>query len=322
MLSEAVVASYERPEKDGIHEGQLTVTSISPCSYGTYLNYHGLDTQLSAPGGIDVLRMSDGHWQEQQVLINLLHAGFIMRFTGGNQMTVHVGKSRITGRPDGLILVDGREDVLSIKAMSLNRYTNFRQDGLLAEPFIKCQEQMYLASEELQDRAGCWIYAKHKDTCRPYDLFEEKDLSYSKPIVEALDTIVVGKGEVKKPVDPIDLCTNCRHSGFCWASPIVDLTGTETMSLPDLVSRWKEAKYHIDYGKELMEEVREGKGGFREMLGENRQLLVGDLKVLRIISHGQEFSISKFVELFGANRLVEVMEDKMRVSMRITEVSK
>ena len=62
MLSEAVLASYEKPESDGIHLGQLTVTGISPCPYGTYINYKKLDS--SPPDSLGTLRMKNGHYQE------------------------------------------------------------------------------------------------------------------------------------------------------------------------------------------------------------------------------------------------------------------
>jgi hypothetical protein len=331
MLSEAVLASYSKEEDDGIHHGQLTVTSISPCPYATYLNYHHLDPHKpeedTTVGALARLRMSDGHWQEMQCIENLRHAGFKMRCTGAGQQTVHVGKSQVTGRTDGYILVDGREDILSVKAMSLNRYTDFRQEGFKSEPMIECQEQMYLASDELKDSyKGTWVYSKHKDSCRPYDVFVEQNLAYSSPIIEALDEIVLGNAEIKRPADTIELCEHCSHMQYCWKAIIVDLSKVPTkVPLPDLVAKWKEAKYHQDYGKELMESVREGPGGFRELLGDKKILLADTtdttLKVSNIVSHRTVFSETRFVAKFGAAALVDVTEEKETHSMRILEVN-
>jgi len=331
MLAEAVLASYSKEEDDGIHHGQLTVTGVSPCAYATYLNYHHLDPHKPAEdttvGALARLRMSDGHWQEMQCIENLRHAGFQMRCTGAGQQTVHVGKCGITGRTDGYILVDGREDILSIKAMSLNRYTNFRQEGFKSEPHIECQEQMYLASEELKDvYKYTWIYSKHKDTCRPYDFLVEQNLSYSRPIIEALDEIVLGKAEIKRPKDTIELCVHCNHNQFCWETAVVDLSKIPTkIPVPDLVAKWLQAKYHQDLGKELMEEVRDGPGGFRELLGDKKILLADTtdttLKVSDIVSHRTTFSEIKFVAKFGAAALADVTEEKETHSMRILEVN-
>jgi len=315
VLSQAVLASYEKPESDGIHGGQLTVTGISPCPYGTYLNYKHLDPQETGPA--DRLRMQDGHWQEMQVVENLRHAGFQMRFTGSNQMTLHVGRIPVTGRPDGLIVVDGREDVLEVKAMSLNRFTNFKAVGLEKEPLIKCQEQLYLASEEFRDsKQGTWIYAKHKDTCRPYDLFEPKDLSYSEPIIEATEEIVLGNWEPSFGKCP--LCTRCRHRLFCWKEDfILDTSGTKVAGLPEVAEKWREGKFYKDYGKLLVEEARVV---FEEYLGDDELLLAEDLRVRRIFQHRSQISTSKFVEKFGAAALADVMEETIVPQIRISEV--
>jgi len=327
MLSQAVLASYTKPKEDGIHIGQLTVTGISPCPYETYLHYHHLDDEI--PDAAATLRMKNGHWQEEECLEDLRHAGFKIRYTSKNQMILHIGRVPITGRPDGLITVDNREDLLSIKAMSLDRYTDFKQKGLAHEIKIKCQEQLYMASKELRNTiVGCWVYAKHKDSCRPWDIFEEKDLNYSKPIIEATEEIVLGKQVVTSPESPISLCASCRHKMFCWKKGLYDTSGIEIASMPDVVAKWREGHYHYLYGKELVEEARNGwvdeNGnsvlGLVEVLGDKDMLLCDDLKVQRIISKRTEISVTKFVEKFGAAALPEVIEEKPVHQIRITEV--
>lgn len=314
MLAQAVLAAYEKPVSDGIHKGQLTVTGISLCPYATYLNYKHLDDE--EPRAFERLRMKNGHWQEMEILEDLRKAGFQIRSTGTNQMTVHVGKVPITGRPDGLVVVDGKEVLLEIKSMSIDYYTTLKQKGLDGLTGYKTQVQLYMASEELKDRVdGCYLYAKHKDSCRPYDVFEEKDLSYSKEIITATEAIVLDGEIPRKELN--DRCSKCRHRLYCWKEELLDTSGTKVVDLPETVEKWKEGKLASDYGKTLIDEAR---AIFREYLGENTMMLCEDLKIQRVISHRSEINMNKFVELFGANRLPEVMTEKTIESMRIQEV--
>ncbi len=318
MLSEVVLAYYagiiDRPHAGGA----LTVTGISPCPYATYINYHSLDRQDFS--SLDRLRMKNGHWQEREVLEDLRRAGFKMRYTGSDQLVLNVGRVPITGRPDGLITVSNREDVLSIKAMNSSRFIRLRKEGLASEPSIECQEQLYLASEEFRNSmAGTWIYAKHKDSCKPYDFFLEKDLGYSKPIVEATEEIILSGTEVKRPKDPLPLCSSCRHKSYCWVDPVLDMSKVKVVDLPEAVAKWKEGKSHQTYGEILEEEARET---FELALAEDRLMLAEDLRIQKVSPASKlSFSERKFAGLFGSSRLPEVMVEKKRQPyIRIEEV--
>jgi len=262
--------------------------------------------------------MKNGKWQELEVLEDLRKAGFRLRFVGANQLTVHVGRARITGRPDGLITVNEREDVLSIKARSLSSFSNFKRKGVDAEPRTVCQEQMYLASPELKDHVGTWVYVKHKDSCEPYDAFVERDNSYAKPIVEATDEIVLSGYEPKRPDVPIPLCSSCRHKIYCWKLDFLDTSGIKTITLPEAVSMWVEGKFHRERAKQLDEESREV---FRKHLGENDVLFVDDqttlLEVKKIVQHRIGISEEKFVAKYGPAALVDVMTETIVEQMRV-----
>lgn len=318
MLSQAVLAAYSKPEKDGVHRGQLTVTGISPCPYATYINYHRLD--VGENDAASILRMKNGKWQELEVLEDLRKAGFKMKYTGHSQLTVHVGKARITGRPDGLITVDNREDVLSIKARSLAGFTAFRQKGIGVEPMTECQEQMYLATPELSDRAGTWVYLKHKDSCRPYDVFLERNAAYIRPIVESVDEIVLGGAEPKRPDEPILLCSRCRHRLFCWKSELLDTSGISTLTKPEIIDQWMQGQYHLELGKQINEESRVL---IKELLGEDDVLYLEDqltlLEAKKIVQHRTKISEKKFIEKFGAALLVDVIEESTVEQIRITQ---
>jgi len=316
MLAEAVIASYENQESDGYHKGQLTVTGVSPCAYATYINYKHLDDE-----GFDAesrLRMKNGQWQELEILEDLRHAGFTLKYTGSNQLMVNVGPIR--GKPDGLIVVDSKEDLLEIKSMSLNMYTELKQKGLRETfPGYYNQVQLYMASKELRDRvSGCWFYAKHKDTCRPYDIFVPKDLTYSGPIIEAVTKIVSG-GTIDKPQAIIPLCTRCRHKLFCWKVELLDTSGIGVVYSKEAVNLWLQGQFHLDMGKEFNEEARVL---LKQALGDNDVVYCqGEdslLQVRKITQHRSEVDISKFVQTFGAHRLPEVMTEKIVEQVRVT----
>jgi CRISPR/Cas system-associated exonuclease Cas4 (RecB family) len=268
--------------------------------------------------------MKNGKWQELECLEDIRKAGFTLRGTGGNQLLVNVGRAEVPGRPDGIITVEGKECLLEIKAMSLSGYTDLKQKGLqVAHPGYYTQVQLYMASDQLNPKVERgWLYAKHKDSCRPYDVEVPKDLNYSRPIIEATDEIVLGNQEVNRPTEPIDYCVPCRHRLFCWKDQLVlDTTGTKIVmdnpQMKEIVEKWHDAKFHLNLGKMLEEEAR---AVFEQQLGESDRLLVEDLKVSRIISNRSSISTSKFIEVFGAERLPEVLESKEVRSMRVTEV--
>ena len=316
MLSQVVVAAYEKPISNGYHIGQLTVTGVSPCSYATYLNYHHLDDQeFDAEAR---MRMKNGKWQEQEVLEDLLNAGFRLKYTGSNQMMVHVGRSRVAGRPDGLIEVSSIVDLLEIKAMNLSMHTTLKEKGIDAFPGYKCQVQLYLVSEELRDKvSGCWFYTKHKDSCVPFDFFIERDKAYSKPIIEAVDEIILGKVEVSPPTTcPIP--SYCRHQGFCKRQELLDLSKVSSLTKPEVIRMWLEGQFHLTVGKQLNEESRVL---LQEYLGDLDALFVEDqttlLEVKKIIQHRWDFNKTKFVDLYGAAALVGVMEENIVTQMRV-----
>lgn len=316
MLSQAVLASYMKPEEDGIHRGQLTVTGISPCPRATYIKYKHLNDDVRTPS--DYLRMKNGKWQELECVEDLRHAGFPLRFTGNSQITVHVGRARISGRPDGLIEVNGKEHVLSIKARSLNVFSKFVRKGIDAEPRTMCQEQMYLASPRLQDYDGTWLYVKHKDSCNPHDIFIERNDAYAKPIVEATDEIVLGDWEPSRPSEPIPLCSECRNKLFCWKDDFLDTSGIQTITLPEAIAIWTEGRFHLEVGKQMDEEAR---NVFREHLKDNDVLYVNDqttlLEVKRIVQHRVGISEERFVEKYGAAALADVMVETLVEQMRV-----
>jgi len=306
MLAEAVVAGAMKLRWKP--SGRISPSMTSICPMKTYKNWK---REISTSEGLDYLRMNDGHYQETEMIDDLLRAGFEIR---DRQMTVHIGP--MVGHIDGLILVDGKWSMFDCKAMSLNRYTAFKRRGFEAESSIKVQMQLYLASDELRKEGidTGFVYAKHKDTCRPYDLFFEWDPEFSHKIEEQVYSLL--EGDVPKPVRCY-LCPSCRDRLDCWGGEVVDFSGVHTASLPELVEQWKLGTNYRRYGKELVEEARVE---FKKELGDNSVVIINDLKVLRVDTTRGGISETKFVDKFGAAALADVWETKKGTQVRVSEV--
>lgn len=306
MLAEAVIAGAMKLRRES--SGKISPSMVSSCPMKTYRSWK---RTVSTSEGLDYLRMNDGHYQEAQVVDDLLRAGFKIK---DRQLTVHIGP--MVGHIDGLILVDKVWSLFDCKAMSLSRYTNFKQRGFEVESAIKVQMQLYLASDELRKEGidTGFVYAKHKDTCRPYDLYFEWDPPFAKSIIDQVDALLLGDVPVPKR---ISLCASCRDRLECWGAEVVDFSGVHTASLPELVKQWKLGTHYKRYGKELVEEAR---FTFEEKLGDKPVIFIDDLKVLRVVQTRIGFSEEKFVERYGAAALTGVWETKKVPQMRVMEV--
>lgn len=313
MLSEAVMAGAEKL-RWGRSSGKISPSMVSPCPMRTYKNWKRVREPAE---GVELLRMNDGHYQEQEMVDDLRRAGFEVnqrKGPDGRQLPIHIGP--MIGHIDGLILVDNRWHLLECKAMSLHRHTAFRQKGFEAEPSIKVQDQLYLASDELQKEGidSGFIYAKHKDTCRPFDLFFEWDPKFTDVIVGQVEGLLADW--IPKP-ERTSLCPTCPYRLDCWGAEIVDFTGVHTASLPEMVAQWKTGTAHRQMGKELVDEAR---AAFKTELGDNDVVFIDDLKVLKIFPVRGGISESKFVEKYGAAALVGVWEEKRIEQMRVSEI--
>ena len=306
MLSEAVIAGAERMR--GYRSGKISPSMASLCPVRTYKNWKGLKEE---PTGIERLRMNDGHYQEQEMVEDLTRAGFKIE---DRQLVLHIGP--MVGHIDGTLWVDSRRSLLECKAMSLDRYSKFKKRGFEAEPGIKVQVQLYLSSDEMRKEGidSGFVYAKHKDTCRPYDLYFEYEPEFANSIIEMIEELY--GGWLPKP-ERCSLCSSCGYRLECWGAEVVDFGKVHTASLPEMVAQWKTGTAHKQYGKELVEEARVA---FKKELGDNEVVFVDDLKVLSIVQTRGGIDESKFVEKYGAAALVDVWEEKTVEQMRVSEV--
>jgi len=317
ILSEAVIATPALSD----HAPGFSVTGISPCPRATYINYHNLNPRDDSEGGN--LLMEDGRYQEMQVLDQLKRTGFQLSYIGDEQLEVHVGEAKVPGHPDGFITVPSYKlGMLEIKAMNLTRFNRFRYKGL--EPRIKCQVQLYMSCLDFVDFT--WVYAKSRETCRPHDRIEEKDIAYTKPIVQATDEIILG-GWIPDP-ELTDYCTTCRHAEYCWKAPVLDNTDTpDIIDAPALVEKWLHGKMQRDLGKEEYEDAR---ALLLHYLPEGQdsaiiEAVIEDLPVAlelkRITSERFTFSKHRFIDQYGAQNLHKVMDFEEVTSIRTRELT-
>ena len=317
MLSHAVL-SYFRSAAVSSHIHtlpHLSITRISPCPYETYLEAHDLDPRENSDP-LALMRMEDGHWQKKQIVENLMKAGWDLTYTGDDQMTVHVGRTEIPGRPDGLISVGGKWDQLEIKAVNEDRYYHMKRHGI--EGRIRCQIQLCMSSREERELGieQTWVYVKHKDSCTPYDFEEKYDSEYVKPIIETADMIMEGWKPQKQEND---LCASCGHKVFCWQPDIIlDLGGISSRDgMKEYVDMWKEGKDRERRGKEM---VKEAKAVLDDTVGEDDIVLVEDLKLQRVIRHNVTIPLDRYLEIHGNEHFKEVLEEKRSEYIDIREV--
>lgn len=321
MIHEAVIESYrpKLPTSQSIH--RLTVTSVSECPYETYIHYNKLDPDKSHGNPLTQLNMKNGHWQEQEMVEDLKHAGFTVWGVLGDQVPVHIGRSGFVGHPDGRIKLDRQACLLEMKALSLRRFRNFTSTHLDNERSVRLQVQLYMASEEIrkQEISRCLIYCKCKENNKPYSFFEDYSPEYSSPIIEATDKILETNEEPARSSS--ELCSHCHHKFFCWGEEEIqlDLSRIGISDLVQLEEKWNEATFFYNYGKFMRDEIKEffkadlGKGEKTFQIG---NLLIRNRQVFREI-----FLRQKFVERYGLGELPEVLGEVpyMRLTIRNIE---
>ena len=323
LLSMIVEESQRKvPNRSTSRRGDsaISVTQISPCPYSTYLEFSGLDPNTTKePDPEAKLRMKDGHWQERQIVEDLIFAGFEVKFVLDDQLRVDVGESRIPGHPDGLIVVYNQDDMLEIKAMDVWRWSRCKYYGIArAEPLIKCQVQSYMHSHQLRDMGInlTRIYTKHKDSCLPWDYEEPYDPGYITPIINMADKVMAGYVPQK---EVSSLCSMCFHRSFCWETPILDFRGRDTeFDLGAEVQRWRKGKDMVARGELMINDARKV---FIDRLGDLDSLMVQDLKVLRVKQNRTSIPVNAYMEMHGKEHLPQVLKETKFDQIKISDTA-
>ncbi len=321
MLAEAVLAGAEKLRRPGDQSGRLYPSNVSLCPRRTYLTWIG---DREPPSQEALLRMNDGHYQEEEMIDDLERAGFEIvdqqrRVTIGPSVEhpeVPLSRQQMTGRIDGKILVNEEWCILDCKAMSSRRISEFREQGFQSEPSIKVQMQLYLHSAEIRKEGitKAIVYAKNKDNCRPFDRTIIYSEVFASALVKSFVDIIEGW---KPPAERTSLCLTCPYTLKCWGAHSIDFSGVKVISLPEVVAKWKRAKFHQVLSKELMDEVRPL---LVAELGDRKAITVDDLKILRVSSHRGEMDKILFVKKYGAAALTSIWTEKDVEQIRITEV--
>jgi len=316
MLAEAVQAA---PAPDN-HAPGFSITGISTCPRGTYINYH----QLNPRDNSNHLILEDGNEQEIAILKQLQRAGYEMRNTnlpGQEQAEVYVGKAKVPGHPDGDIIVPTfKWGNLEIKAMNNMRFSYVRRNGL--QPSIRNQVQMYMHAK---GQPYTWVYIKNKESCEPYDVFEEYDPLYCNEVVQATDTIILDSWE-PKPVFK-DMCAVCRHAKFCFGKCLIDFSDVPTQEEDSkLVQQWLQGKVEKSFGKDMYDDARDM---MVKRLGTKRDVMVVrgiiadtvvEVEVKRIKGSTYKFDELMFADVYGANNLHQVMKKVPTEQIRTREL--
>jgi len=307
MLAEAVIEGAEKLR--GTRSGKIRPSGMSVCPVRTYSNWKSVG---EPPTGQNLLLMNDGHYQEEEMVDDLERAGFTIE---GRQTVLHIGP--MEGHRDGKILVDGEWYLLECKAMNVGRFNRFKKDGFQAEPAIEVQTQLYLHSEECRQEGLTkgFIYTKHKDSCKPYDLPFEYKPQFATALVTQVEKIL--DGWIPEPVK-IPLCSTCKLRVDCWKATLIDFSGVGTASMPEMVEQWKRGKHFQNFGKELVDEAR---SIFEVELGDKTVVTIDDLKVSRIISTRSGISRTKFVDIYGPEALPGVWEETPVSQVRVSEIT-
>jgi len=319
MLAEAVKAS----PAVNTHAPGLSVTGLSECAYAIFLNYHKLHPRDKS----NHLVLEDGNFQEAAMLVQLARAGYEMWYIGKNQLELYFSAAKIPGHPDGLIWEPSNGIcMLELKAMNETRFDYLRKAGL--EPGIKTQVQCYMhCLQELGlDIELTYVYAKDKESCEPYDHLEEYDAFYVAQIEGAVEEVVLGGWE-PKPVKR-HLCTQCRHSKYCWSGNLFDMTdATDEEVETAAVKQWFDGRQRRNVGKLQYEQARDYlvyqllESGKDSMLFETSE----EEEFLKVEAKKQFSSTYKFNELlfsqeYGAQNLYKVMDRVTTESVVTREV--
>jgi hypothetical protein len=306
----------------------ISCSGLFPCPYQLYLAHTG--EAWEEPEPVQALNMKDGFDQEEQAVKRLKQAGIIVTNRDLKGRQVVIGRSRITGHIDGMVTLSSEPFIWEHKAMSSDRFWEFCNKGLEAMPNYYCQLQSYMLGKGVKKGI---LQAKNKDNNdiedKVYNLIPE----FINPIIEWADAIRLDNWIPKK--EPCKWCTQCYSNCF---GKVIDFSKIELTSSPEMVEKWATGKRLQEVGSGLELEAREffvgrkDKSGNLEtkgLLGDKDTLLVEGittdnikvegLKISKIPMHRFDISKQKVVEVFGAEALSKVGEEKEIIAYRIEE---
>lgn len=317
LLKAAVKARGKVPQPD--RQPGLSCSALFPCPYRLYLVHTGQTWQEEDIEPEQILNMEDGWDQEEQSVRRLKEElGLIVK---NRQARVTVGKSSIPGKIDGEVSLDD-EYLWEHKAWASHRYDWFVLRGM--EDFIgeKAQANAYMLG---RGRDKCIFYVKKKEYNDYHDIVLFLDKDFILPIIEWADRIRLD-GWVPEP----ELCKYCAQCGVGCFGTVLDLSWIADAKAPEMVEKWRQGKQLSDVGEFMMGEARTFFTGqvkikdkwvkkYPGLIGDEMVLLVGDLKVQKIISNRYDVSKVDVLRVFGPEGLRKVGKEQTIISYRITD---
>ena len=259
MLTEAILKMYADTRQERTYFG---ISSLSPCQMENYLNYMNHLQKVNKTKEVEteeiepqqLLLMDDGNYGEAQIVDLLRRSGIETTHTGKDQATVHIGKAKIPGHPDGFIH-GSQTHLLEVKLRQRGNYQKFVEGGLKDFQRIKTQVQLYLSAEDspYPGIESARVIFKHKESVSLKDHEEVADPEFAGKITEETDQVIQG-GFVPEPV-LTDLCVGCRWASNCWGGGVVNFSGFQYLSLPEVSEKWIRGDYHATLGKMLKDEA-------------------------------------------------------------------
>ena len=156
------------------------------------------------------------------------------------------------------------------------------------------------------------IFFKHRYNTTTSIHEESIDTSYSTPIIEALDAIILDKWIPSKT--SIKMCRWCRHSIFCWGGVTLDLTKVKIGSLEEAEESWLKGRYYKTLGKSLKDQSADFINAF---MGEHLAWVGEKLQASRSSYPRKSIDISKYIQVHGTDHLKKVLNitdvDKLNI---------
>ncbi len=323
MLTEAIHKMYADTREERQYFG---ISSLSPCQMETYLNYMNHLQRVNKTKEVEqeeiepqqLLLMDDGNYGEAQIVDLIRRSGFEVDYTGKDQATVHIGKSKIPGHPDGFVH-SSKTHLLEVKLRSKNNYQKFVEGGL--KPFlrIKTQVQLYLSAEDspYPDTETARVIFKHKESVSLKDHEEIADPEFAGKITEETDQIIQG-GFTPEPI-LTDLCVGCRWSSHCWGGGVVNFSGFQYLNLPEVSEKWIRGDYHATLGKILKDEAEAEL--LTKMDPTKEEMNTDKLRVTRTTTDTHTFNKKLFLKDHTEREWFNYTKAGTRTTVRIREIN-
>lgn len=210
-------------EEDSDTKGKLRMSSCGKCPRQLAYAFHGYEKKGKELDARAKLIFFAGDLCEL-VITNLAKlAGVVMTATGLNQLTLtgKVGKTDVTGHPDGMVLHDGKWYLFECKSMADYAFEKFQKDGYLDDSYV-AQCNIYMHKLDLD---ACVVVGYDKNSGVMHEIILKKDPEVVKRAIANLTAVAESSPEklpeAPEAYNPDDKgfypwqCLYCAYWGWC-----------------------------------------------------------------------------------------------------------